>query len=86
MGITFARKLILMAPLTEAANIIDSGETSNGEWESQNQQIEVPVAFDDNWEPIKYMNIHESIDSEGVLYSNQLVCFWMDSPKRLVVS
>jgi hypothetical protein len=87
MGIVFCRKLILTAPLTEAVNIIDSGKTSNRNFaETQNQKIEVPVAFDNNREPTECMTIYKSMDSEGAMYSNQLASFWMDSPKRLVVS
>jgi hypothetical protein len=87
ISIVFGRKLILMAPLTEAANIIDSGNTSYEYFgNAQEQQIEVPVAFDNNWEPTKHMAIYEWMDCDGSLYSNQLACISVDSPKRLVVS
>jgi hypothetical protein len=89
MRISFSRRFLLMAPLSEAKNIINSGQTSNGTFAyPQEQDIEVPIAIDSlkDMVPTKYVTVHESMDGDGVIYSNQLAAFWMDSPRRMVVS
>lgn len=86
INITFCRRLIMTAPLTEAVNIMSRGETSNGNrCKPRQKEIEVPTAFDDNGEPTKCMTVHERTEDFGAGYSNQLVHFWMDSPKGPIV-
>lgn len=86
LSIAFCSRLIMMAPLTEGVSIMNKGKTTLGTLRHQEQEINVPVAFNDKGEPTEFIAIHQWINSRGVSYSNQLANVWMDSPKRLVVN
>jgi hypothetical protein len=88
LAVSVCRKLILMAPLSECLAIASEGKTSIGQWDPQEDEIEVPVAVDEieMRKPTSFMSVHRSIDQDGVVYSNELAACAIDSPKRTVWS
>jgi len=67
--------------LIEAAHLERTRFTSSTG--RQRSVIKVPLGEDDRGEPV-YVELHETIDRDGVGYSNEIVCLWLQSPTGVV--
>ena len=65
-------KLLLLAPLEEAALLQTSERTTSTEFWPEKKVIKVPASFNDDGEPESYIEICETIAKDHVIYSNLL--------------
>jgi hypothetical protein len=82
--VSIDRKIIAFAPIDEAALLQLTGKTSSTSLplKSKKDVVKFPISLDES----DFYSMHQSIDSEGVIYSTEFAAIIFESPSRLLVN
>jgi len=78
--VTIDRKIIAFAPIDEAGIIQLTGRTSSAAISFEKEVVQFPA----NLDRTKFFSMHQTIDRDGVIYSNEFSTIIFEAPKKLI--